>query len=548
MKRDELVKAMYTGLIQDMCTAYPGETRSLERDLHRLIENVDKHSYRFYSLDMMRINAAFRLALENGEIFPLHGVNHCRLRKGTPYPLLFNSLYACIFDIGTGSIKASPDTTAIFFLQQVFLMFKKMDGSCDKSLDVEYIDDFVKQESQIRKPSLNWNVGDFVPDRNLHLSDGDSRLCDDLTIELFPSTGNSIVDPRLADTAQRVADAYFASLSEFDPEREQCRHGPGAVSDRPRGADKYQLSTWPSRLDCLFAYDAHATVGLDESPDLLDHEHPAMLICVPKDARGPRLIASEPTYLQFAQQNINAFLRKEIRNSCISSSIKFEDQKFSQEWAISSSLSKSHATVDLKSASDLLSLWTIERMARRNPSLLRAIYSTRSRYVSCNGNTIFMNKVAPMGNAYIFPLQTCVYTLLCISALHVIDNARQVTLKSIRKYSREVRVFGDDIIIPRRAYGCLVGLLTQSGLRVNTSKSFSEGNFREACGVDAYLGVDVTPAYVKTVPSSDTPESVVSAVMCVNNLLSKGLFHASYALRSLMPRKYAKQIFEVLRG
>lgn len=547
MRRDELVKALYRGLILDICTAYPGDTRSLQRDLHRLEVNVDRLGHYFYSLDMPRICASFRLAMEYGHIGKLYGVNHCKLLRGTCYPLLFNSLWARVFD-RSGDIKSDPDTTAIFFLHELLLVFKKIDGSCDESTDKEVVDEFFKQESQLRIPSLNWNVDEFSPDRDLHLRDGDCGRCDDLTDELFPSNGNALVDPRLAETAQRVADTVFASFSRFDPEREQCRHGPGAVSDMARGDDKYRFRHWPERLDRLFAYDAHGTIGLAEPASFVDHEHPAKLICVPKDARGPRLIASEPSYLQFAQQNINAFLRKEIGNSCIGPAIRFTDQSFSQEWAISSSIDKSHATVDLKSASDLLSLWAIERILRKSPSLLSAIYHTRSRYLTDGSNTIFIRKVAPMGNAYIFPLQTAVYTILSIAALYVIDGRDRVTLKGIRKYAREVRVFGDDIIIPRRAYGCLVSLLSIVGLQVNTSKSFSEGNFREACGIDAYSGSDVTPVYVKAVPSSESPESVVSTVECVNNLRRRGLYNMSMALRSLIPRMYAKHIPEVVRG
>lgn len=548
MKRDELVKAIYSGLIKDCCRSYPGDTRSLDRDLVRLLQNTDKLSHFFYSIEMLKIGHAFRRALEVGNLTPLYGVNHCKLAKGTPYPLLFVSLWRRVFST-CGGIMPNPDPKAIFFLQQFFFCFKKLEGTCGQHLDQKVIDEFFTLESHIRKPTLQWNVGNFDPDSNLHLCDATDYCGDGLTPQLFPSDGNALVDLRLPERCQLIADILFGSFSEYKPEEYQCRHGPGAVSDKPRTGDKYSFGTWPSRLDSLFAYDAHATVGLDESPEYLDHEHPAKLICVPKDSRGPRLIASEPSYLQFAQQSINSYLREKIGSSCISRSINFVDQAFSQEGAIKASIDRSSATVDLKSASDLLSLWMVERLIRKNKTLLHAIYATRSRYATDGkGRSTFINKVAPMGNAYIFPLQTAIYTIAAIAALSISNGESTINSKTIRRLAKEVRVFGDDIILPTRAYGYLVSLLTFMGMQVNTQKSFSEGSFREACGVDAFQGYNVTPAYIKAIPSIESPETVISSVDCVNNLTKVGLHSAAYELRLLIPRQIRNRIIEVRSG
>jgi hypothetical protein len=545
MKRDELVKVIYSGLIEDVCREFPGYRTSLERDLVRLLRNTEKLSHYFYALEMPRINAAFRQCLVVGNSGALRGVNHCKWHPICSYPLLFSSLWSEIFS-GAGLLLERPNPRALFYIQELTLVFKKIDGGCDSDLDIKAKDEFFAQESRIREPTLQWNVGDFDPRHNRHLLDADRGGRDDLTAELFPSTGGSVVDPRLPAELQRVADIFAGSLSWYNPEEWQCAHGPGAVSDKPRSGDKYDFRFWPSRLDSLFAYDAHADIGLSKL-DYSDHEHPAKLICVPKDARGPRLIASEPSYLQFAQQSINSYLRAEIDRSMIASAINFNDQTYSQDRAIGASIAGKFATVDLKSASDLLSLWLVERLFRRNPPLLSAIQATRSRYVTDGTRTIFMRKVAPMGNAYIFPLQTCVYTLMCVAALAVVDGKEIHSSKQIRRYAREVQVFGDDIIIPERGYRALVSLLTYSGLKVNASKSFAEGNFREACGVDAYQGYDITPAYVKQIPTIESPETLVSTVDCVNNLYEKGLYSAADRLRSLIPSKIHKWIPEVHR-
>lgn len=546
MKRDELVVTVYRALIQDAVERYPSDSASLHRDLIRLERATEKLGHYFYSVEMPRIGAAFRQCFVSKTTAPLVGVNHCRFSPVTRrYPLLFESLWGKCFSADGNIHVLGPDPFAIKILSQFFFCFKKLEGTCDDHLFKEAIDEFYSQEDRIRPPDLNWSYGEFRHNSDLNLIDDDHSRVALVSDDDGTPTGNAIINPELPRTLQRIADIVFGSLGWFNPEEWQCRHGPGSVAEKPRSSDKYVFGSWPRRLDSLFCFDAHATLNPDHIYDTDVVEHPAKLIAVPKDARGPRLIASEPSYLQYAQQSINAYLRAAIGSSCVSASINFENQGFSQEWAVKASLTGEFATVDLKSASDLLSLWLIERLIRKNKPLLEAIYHTRSRYIDQEGFALFMKKVAPMGNAYIFPLQTLVYTLCSIAALAVIDGRSVRSRKDITRYAKQVRVFGDDIILPTRAYGCLVQLLTFCGLKVNASKSFAEGNFREACGVDAYLGNDITPAYVRTVLDVTLPETVVSTVECANNLYNKGYWHTSNALIQRIPFAMRKRLAEV---
>lgn len=552
MKRDELVVAVYAALIKDCVRYYPDDSSSLQRDFTRLRKATENLGHYFYAVEMPRIGSAFRQCFVTKNSQPLIGVNHCKFMS-TPgsyhfparYPKLFCSLWARIFSEDGGLLPLGPDPRAIQLLSQFFFCFKKLEGACDDHLFQEAIDEFYSQEDRIRPPSLNWQYGEFECNSDLDLVGLDHCNLNPVSDDDKPSTGNAIIDPRLPKTLQHVADVVFGSFPGFNPEEWPCRHGPGSVAEKPRTGDKYVFGSWPKRLDSLFCYDAHATLNADHIGQYDELEHPAKLIAVPKDARGPRLIAAEPSYLQFAQQSINAYLRHEIGHSCVSRSINFVDQGFSQELAVEASITGEYATVDLKSASDMLSLWLVERLVRKNKPLLSAIYHTRSRVIGRDGFAFFLKKVAPMGNAYIFPLQTLVYTLCAISALAVIDGKRLRTRKDIARYAKEVRVFGDDIILPTRAYGGLVQLLTYCGLIVNASKSFAEGNFREACGVDAYAGHNVTPSYVRVVPDATLPESIVSTVEAANNLYEKGLFAAADCLYMRIPSVMRKRIIEV---
>jgi hypothetical protein len=104
---------------------------------------------------------------------------------------------------------------------------------------------------------------------------------------------------------------------------------------------------------------------------------------------------------------------------------------------------------------------------------------------------------------------------------------------------RQVRVYGDDIIVPKNAYTVLAGLLETCLLKVNESKTHTTGFFRESCGMDAFKGVDVTPAYLRSAYSS-APDALESVIQCSNNFFKKGLWRTAEHLLSTLPEKERK--------
>lgn len=539
MKRNESVIECVRSLFLDFANTYPGKRHSLHRDLIRYERKVRELGHYFYSIEMPRIAGALHLALETGSTAPLVGVNHLHMAKQSQIPRFLGSLWEEVFSPTDGLLRDRPDPTAIFYIRQLCLMFKKLEGSCDESTNVLTKDEFFAQENNIRSASLDWNVGDFVPVASLDFCLG-SPACSGDQLALFESF-ESECPSDLLHTLAATCDVWAASIEGFNSLEWKGRHGPGAVSDRRVGEDKYSFPVWPSRLDAEFPFDAYGTVNSNNMLDYTDHEHPAKLICVPKDARGPRLIASEPTYLQWCQQAMNTFFRDRIRNSCISHACRLDTQEPNQAASKRASITRDCATVDLKSASDLLSLWCIERVFRKNPSILYGLHACRSRFVKDNNRYTWLNKLAPMGAAFTFPVQSIVYTLMSAAAvLH--SEGRKPSIREIRWALREVQVFGDDIIIPTSALGNLEMILDHCGLVVNTSKSFSKGNFRESCGADWYAGEEVTPAYIKVFPDNGSPQSLVSAVETSNNLLKRGLFNLSDCYTSMLPRTFRNKL------
>jgi hypothetical protein len=405
-------------------------------------------------------------------------------------------------------------------------------------------------------------------------------------------------------TLQRVCDWIVGGqFGPVDWRGLRPKHGPGAVADARVGKDnKYFFPHWPNKLEQIFpiqeygyanynAWEADHVALLEDQglylrPDSSEsvsveglssardsasgvardgrrvvervsrirasvvttrgHEPPSRLIAVPKTQKGPRLIASEPTAHQWMQQALKRELERMVERSCLRSSICFADQEPSRIDALKSSQSGLRATVDLSSASDRLTCFVVERVFRSHGDLLSAFHAVRTRWLV---NEIdvkspkykVLRKFAPMGSALTFPVQSICYALIAISSI-IHARGWNVDRSSIECAARQTRVYGDDIIIPVDIIGTLTELLTELGLKVNSSKTFAKGHFRESCGMDAYAGVDVTPAYVLEVCDKTRPESVVSVVESSNNFWKKGLYDTARYLQSTVPQELRKKI------
>ena len=359
-------------------------------------------------------------------------------------------------------------------------------------------------------------------------------------------------DISILDNIQQVADIIIGSFDHLEPvslseKWEQdglgtgFKHGPGAVAERKKNWEKSEFVTWPHKLEGVFPYvfcGRNATADLGDS--LTNHEPASRLIAVPKTSKSPRLIAAEPVAHQWCQQLVLRFLFEQCRKQFVRDDycyfIDFADQSKSGELVLQASLDGHSATVDLSDASDRLTCWTVERIFRSNPSIVSALHAARTRYlrddISEVPGFLKLKKFASQGTATTFPVMSIV--MLCIALGASLEGP--VTWRSIWKLRDQVRVFGDDIIIPTRGYARLVRAMDLLQLKVNTTKSYATGNFRESCGVDGYLGYDVTPVKPKTL-IANSPSEVQSLIDMTNNLFRKGMWQASEAVLSLLPSR-----------
>jgi len=406
---------------------------------------------------------------------------------------------------------------------------------------------------------------------SLHLAEAINHVypmrlrTDDLFHEGYSKSDQTqmIEDIRLLNQIQKVADLIFSTFDHLDPiafsgyleERGLgvgFRHGPGAVAERVWEHGRYRalkqhekscFPNWPTKLQNTFPYESCGkTVGAPtERPPL--HEVAARLICVPKTAKGPRLIAAEPVAHQWCQQLVLRFLFDQCRKHFGVHFIDFKDQSKSGSLVLKASLDRELATVDLSDASDRLTCWTVERMFRTNESVLLALHAARTRYirdeVSFDSTFLSLRKFASQGTATTFPVMSLV--MLCI-ALGASLGDERVTWAKLREYRTKVRVFGDDIIIPKHGYERLVRAMELLQLKVNLAKSYVDGHFRESCGTDGFRGYDITPVKPRTL-IADSPASCQAVVDTSNNLFNKGLWYASRTADDLLPisvRKYLR--------
>jgi len=216
------------------------------------------------------------------------------------------------------------------------------------------------------------------------------------------------------------------------------------------------------------------------------------LFTVPKSETTMRTAFTEPLMNMATQLACGAYIQGALRSIGLDITTQQEKNKnLAREGSISGGL----ATIDLKSASDLIQPALIAELW---PAVWFDLLNTcRSEYgrIYNNGSHEKLNMMSTMGNGFTFPMMT-----LTLLALVYAVQSRRLKRRLFVDYSNTA-VYGDDIIVPVEDYEELCEVLKQAGLVVNLDKSYAMGVFRESCGGDFAMGYDITPFYVKSLTS-----------------------------------------------
>lgn len=263
---------------------------------------------------------------------------------------------------------------------------------------------------------------------------------------------------------------------------------------------------------------------------------------VPKDSRGPRVIAIEPSINQFRQQGIMRQVCPLIERNT-NYRINFESSLVNGTLAKAGSIPGNKIfTFDLKDASDLVPVSILLLFPK---GFTRDVLSCRSTHTEIHGNRILLQKVASMGSACCFPILAMVTYVAAVDFLmHKFGN--------ICNWTERVFVYGDDLIINLNGLDVALSkedmanhIRERFNLRLNVGKSFTNTliPFRESCGVDALFGFDVKPILLRKFfgfSDLDEDEILVSVLETSNLLFSSKLFRVSGFLLSLVEDKIGK--------
>jgi hypothetical protein len=471
-------------IYNDACMKCSADVSDL-RDLITIESRVENEGLSFLTITLPQFSSDFERSLELGYVD-----SSCfrSFRKHGAIPAFLQGMLRLIFDRETGRIfdecSTKVDSREIPVLvesvRQICLTFKKVRVDCSPEKTAAALENFAEIEHSFNK-----------------------FLLQDEDLEYFIQVSRVL---------------WSTLVSSFDLDKVLPRHGPGATAEKISGNQKYDWQLWFDRLEPYFPLIGNAYV-LGTPPDSeelekltilnQDQEIPVRVVPVPKTLKGPRIIAIEPCCMQFAQQGIKDWLYASLESYRLTEGhVNFREQQVNQKLAISSSYDHRFVTIDLSDASDRVPLSLVSHMLDRNPILLEAVLACRSKSaILPDGREIGpLQKFASMGSALCFPIEAMYFYTICVMAC-LRAQSLPVSLENCFRVSRDIYVYGDDIVVLKTYADVVLDHLQKYNCKVNTRKTFVNGSFRESCGVDAYMGYEVTPTYLREMHPKDKRES-----------------------------------------
>jgi len=484
---------------------------STQRDFKTVSLRVEGEGLSFLTITLSNFGKDFEKSLDQGF------VAHDQF-KGFAFtgglPRLFGGFLELVFDRNSGVLREDASVDAIQCVRQLTLMFAKMAIECSPARREAAIDKYLSCELEVKKADLAFE--------SLH--------------EEFDAMVSLLWSDMFANIDREIYEGNVIP-----------KHGPGATADRLKGNQKFNQSSWTSRLEEVFPAGENLFASyhqyIDDYDRLVFHEPgaevPVRVITVPKTLKTPRIIAIEPTAMQYMQQGVLEIFEKAMRGHDIPRNlIDYSSQVPNQDMARRGSLDGSLATLDLSEASDRVSNQHVRRMLRNFPSFAAAVDATRSRKADVDGRRIIrLSKFASMGSALCFPMEAVVFATVVFIGIQK-GLGRRITKKDVKSLMGSVRVYGDDIVVPVEFVGSVVGSLEAFGFKVNSNKSFWTGKFRESCGKEYWSGDDVSIVKLRTMLPTQRKQAseIISTVAFANLLYKHGLWKTAAYVFDLVER------------
>jgi hypothetical protein len=467
-KQRELYLSLYCDLYTDIAEKLSVPVKESRRDIQEVVYRVGNEGLSFLTKALPQLGKALDKCLSKDE--PLTIPSTFSKCKGRTVPNLFRWLFSKVIT-PSGFVSPEADTVVLIELRQLMYCLYKLEIPATESQKTKVLQDFVSVDAGLDKPS-------------------------------------NIDQEWIEETSDLIRDIFAL----FDPADIKPSHGPGAVATGERNHEKHVFRRIYSSVERVYPFTEYYEYSLSavadrwrqyENLEVLE-EGTAKVVLVPKDSRGPRIISCEPLEIQWIQQGLGRALVAHIEGHRLTKGhVNFTDQTVNRRLAEVGSTNQKWVTLDMKEASDRVSLWLICELFAKVPRLLEALLATRSTSTMLpSGQVVRLKKFAPMGSNLCFPIESVVFYALAVTSL-----VREYRLKDPQKSWRRLRdkaraavfVYGDDIIVRSEVYTSLLRHFPTIGLMFNDSKCCTAGFFRESCGKDAFKGVDVTPLRIKKV-------------------------------------------------
>jgi hypothetical protein len=493
---------------------------SVERDVETLQRRCKHEGLSFLTITLPMLSDSLERGLENGRLScPSNFARHGSL------PRFLGGFFSRVFT-RDGVLLPDVDPRVIGYIRQICRFFKKLKIGCTADRNRKAAAHFLEVERELREGTEDIRRQDNYLD----------KISGILWSQVFPEIN-------------------YTDLI--------CHHGPGQTAEKLMLNERQRIRHWPIRSELTFPSDLHCYPnlwmaaqfsGLGECsvsvPGVeyieLKDEPSVRVVFVPKTQTAPRVIAIEPSHMQYMQQSLKDYMYDVIESHRLTKrSIRFTRQDVNQTLARTSSIDRRLATLDLKDASDRVHLGLVQRIFKTS-GLLEFLEDARSIHATLpDGTNLVLNKYASMGSALCFPVEACVFYTLIQSAMHALDG-RRPTSSSILYYSSKIDIYGDDIIVPVEYTDVVVNYLESYLLKVNVNKSFRSSLFRESCGADYYNGYPVNPVYARQVPHDDSRQWEAKHVMAwmatADLFYLRGQWIVAQAIRDLLCRVVRRTI------
>ena len=486
-------------------------------DFKTVQRRVEQEGFSFLTITLPAFAKDFERCLELGTVDP-YAFPGFKRKRGLP--LFLGGFLGNVFDASSGTLVEENNLMidSIFAVRQLCYLFAKIEIPCSDNRVSRAIKGYLDCEQEMSQRSDDIPVEDMEAFR---------RISSLVFRGVFSSMDSKV---------------YAGEL--------RGKHGPGATADRLTGNGKYDQMQWTNRLERVFPAREHLIPNdgwwyqdqLDRVQFLEpDTERPVRVITVPKTLKTPRIIAIEPTCMQYMQQALLEPLIEVLERKTPSHAdeenlashfLGFSHQDPNRDLARHGSRFGDLATLDLSEASDRVSNQLVIDLLHNNPLFSEAVQACRSTSAdvpSKNGPIrVELAKFASMGSALCFPFEAMIFLVAIFVGIEK-SAQRPLTRSSIKKLRGSVRVYGDDLIVPVEHVKHVIDSLETFGFKINVNKSFWTGKFRESCGGDYYDGQDVTPVKVRRLfPKSRADvEEVISLVELRNHMYRRGLWQTA---------------------